>query len=226
MWTHGSEHLDPAVRASEKAPLPRDPMVRCIEERARALQGWPPDTLVEQLWAQRYTGPAGHYAHHYDWGRAAVPVPAAARPAAAAAAAAAAPPRWAGRVSSVMVYLRADCAGGGTNFPRLRRPPAGAWCRFIECDAEDNAAATLPGITFHPIQGNAVFWQNLRFDGSGYRESWHAGLPVRSGVKVGLNIWSWYQDGLFAAAEAAAAKESEAAKQSAATSEHRDVALG
>jgi prolyl 4-hydroxylase len=51
------------------------------------------------------------------------------------------------------------------------------------------------GITFKPITGNAVYWENMRADGSGYLESWHAGLPVKSGVKIGLNIWSWLQVG-------------------------------
>jgi prolyl 4-hydroxylase len=30
------------------------------------------------------------------------------------------------------------------------------------------------------------------------KETVHAGLPVTSGVKVGLNIWSWWQRGLEA----------------------------
>jgi prolyl 4-hydroxylase len=40
-----------------------------------------------------------------------------------------------------------------------------------------------------------VYWENMRSDGSGYPESWHAGLPVESGSKIGLNIWSWLQVG-------------------------------
>lgn len=57
------------------------------------------------------------------------------------------------------------------------------------------------GIIFKPIAGNAIFWENMRRDGSGYWESWHAGLPVESGVKIGLNIWSWFQEGLVAPAQ-------------------------
>lgn len=48
---------------------------------------------------------------------------------------------------------------------------------------------------FKPIKGNAVYWENMRSDGTGYEESWHAGLPVESGEKIGLNIWNWFQDG-------------------------------
>jgi len=103
-----------------------------------------------------------------------------------------------GRVSSFMVYLEADCTGGGTNFPRLEKPKDESWCRFIECEEEEgagNGTQVLNGVTFKPIKGNAVFWENMRSDGSGYKESWHAGLPVKSGTKIGLNIWSWYQEG-------------------------------
>jgi prolyl 4-hydroxylase len=45
---------------------------------------------------------------------------------------------------------------------------------------------------FKVVPGNAVYWENFMADGTGrgYEETWHAGLPVRKGVKVGLNIWS------------------------------------
>ena len=51
------------------------------------------------------------------------------------------------------------------------------------------------GVIFKPIPGNAVYWENMRNDGSGYAESWHAGLPVLEGSKIGLNIWSWLAEG-------------------------------
>lgn len=92
-----------------------------------------------------------------------------------------------------MVYLDANCTGGGTNFPRLRMPRKRQWCRFIECDEDNTIGTSYEGVTFKPIKGNAIFWENLRPDGTGYPETWHAALPVLSGTKVGLNIWSWYQ---------------------------------
>lgn len=162
-----TERVDPSVRLSDRALLDRDDVVRCLEERARAFQGWRPFLYIERMWAQRYNV-SGHYRHHYDWtGNG----------------------QGADRVSTFMVYLKADCTGGGTNFPRLRKPLDKKWCRFIECDAEPQEE----GVTFKPIKGNAIFWENLRADGTGYPETWHAALPVRSGEKVGLNIWSWYQ---------------------------------
>jgi prolyl 4-hydroxylase len=178
VWTSGQERLDPSVRLSHKAAVPRSHTVRCIEERARAFQGWRPYVFVEKLWAQKY-GPGGHYTYHYDWSSASP---------------------WAGRVSSFMVWLGDECEGGGTKFPRLQMSKTGEWCRFIECgegegggDKDDEEAGK--GVTFKPIKGNAVFWENIRSDGTGYEESWHAGLPVTKGTKIGLNIWSWYQEG-------------------------------
>ena len=151
--------------------------MQCLEQRALAFQGWPEDTFIERLWTQRYTV-SGHYAHHYDW--------ASASPTAR-------------RVSTFMVYLAANCTGGGTNFPLLKRPDDSRWCEFIECgDREDDGASAgkeVEGVTFKPRAGAAVFWENFDADGRGWKEGLHAGMPVTSGVKVGLNIWSWYQKG-------------------------------
>lgn len=153
-------------------------MVRCIEHRARAFQGWRPEVHIERLRTQRY-GPGGHYKHHYDWSGAS---------------------READRVSTFMVYVDAECEGGGTEFPLIAMPrvEAGRWCEFLECGGQEEELAasrgsrkTKMGVTFRPIKGNAVFWENMSPDGRGYEETYHAGLPVRSGFKVGLNIWSW-----------------------------------
>jgi len=172
IFTAGHETLDPTIRQSEKAPLPpHSQTTQCIADRARTFQGWRPFVFVEKLWAQRYTM-GGHYTYHYDWSTAT--------------------PK-SGRVSSFMVYVAANCTGGGTHFPRLPKPADRAWCKFLECDVQDERLNE--GVVFKPVAGNAVYWENMRADGSGYRESWHAGLPVERGVKVGLNVWSWLQVG-------------------------------
>lgn len=106
-------------------------------------------------------------------------------------------------MSTFMVYVDAQCEGGGTEFPRIRMPDTkrgiGNWCEFLECgdkadgDEDRNDGKRKKGdmgVTFRPIKGNAVFWENMRPDGKGYEETWHAGLPLTSGSKVGLNIWS------------------------------------
>lgn len=171
IWSAGEERLDTSVRHSSKAAVPRSHTVKCIEERARAFQGWRPFVFVEKLWAQRY-GPNGHYTYHYDWSNAG---------------------RKQGRISSFMVWLGSECTGGGTHFPRLKKPEGKEWCKFIECG--DESGEEMEGVVFKPIKGNAVYWENIRPDGTGYEESWHAALPVLSGEKIGLNIWNWYQEG-------------------------------
>ncbi|CAG8177231.1 unnamed protein product [Penicillium salamii] len=167
-----TERVDPSKRLSDRALLPRDDTVRCLEDRARAFQGWRTNLYIERMWAQRYNT-SGHYRHHYDWAGSLA--------------------RGGDRLSTFMVYLDADCEGGGTNFPRLKMPAGKGWCRFLECDQGTTDGEKTEGITFKPIKGNAVFWENLRADGTGYPETWHAGFPVTKGTKVGLNIWSWYQ---------------------------------
>lgn len=173
-----TERVDPTKRLSDRALLDRDDTIRCLEDRARAFQGWRPDLYIERMWAQRYNA-SGHYRHHYDWAGSLA--------------------RGGDRFSTFMVYLDADCEGGGTNFPRLRMPDGEGWCRFLECEERDGKGKGKEngkekmGITFKPIKGNAVFWENLRPDGTGYRETWHAAFPVTKGTKVGLNVWSWYQ---------------------------------
>lgn len=101
-----------------------------------------------------------------------------------------------------MVWLGDQCEGGGTRFPRLEKPKDEAWCRLIDCRGSgrgDVGGADQDevdmGVTFKPMKGNAVYWENMKADGTGYEESWHAGLPVTSGTKIGLNIWSWLQEG-------------------------------
>lgn len=88
------------------------------------------------------------------------------------------------RLSSFFVYVAANnLTGGGTNFPILNAPYDERWCEFVDCDEPwDN------GVTFRPVPGNAVFWQNLYEDGSGDPATIHAGLPVTSGSKLGMNI--------------------------------------
>ena len=91
------------------------------------------------------------------------------------------------RLTSFFVYLAAsdDITGGGTNFPMLDAPRDERWCKYVNCDEPwDN------GVTFRPVPGNAVFWQNLKEDGSGHRGTLHAGLPLTNGTKIGMNIWT------------------------------------
>jgi len=93
------------------------------------------------------------------------------------------------RATSFMTFLVANCTGGGTNFPFLPQPSDERWCGVIECD--EQARDGFQGVIFKPVDGAAVFWENQHANGSLHKGVYHAGLPVRTGVKVGLNIWSW-----------------------------------
>lgn len=93
VFNEGVERADDSVRKSEKALIDRDSTVQCVEQRALSVQGWPKETFIERLWTQRYNV-TGHYAHHYDWATAS---------------------KLSRRVSTFMVYLQADCEGGGVS---------------------------------------------------------------------------------------------------------------
>ncbi|KAF2749265.1 hypothetical protein M011DRAFT_398521 [Sporormia fimetaria CBS 119925] len=211
IWTAQTEHLDPKIRNSLRAPLnltqppttpfpPTNPLtpsllLPCLSHRAHTFQGSPPPLSIEQpLWTQKYLAPSGHYTYHYDFSDPGYVRGTAGRQA----------PKIQGRKSTFMVYVSAseDLQGGGTNFPRLEKPVGEWWCRFVYCDGVGDGEEEVPrdkegqkveGITFRPIPGNAVFWENLREDGNAYYETWHAGLPVTRGEKVGLNVWSWWE---------------------------------
>ncbi|KAF7865843.1 hypothetical protein EAF04_006008 [Stromatinia cepivora] len=174
--SHGQETtIDTSVRHSEVALLERDQVVRCIEHRARAFQGWRDEMGIEKLRTQRY-GVGGHYGMHFDWSGG---------------------KRGVDRISTFMVYVDVtpDIEGGETEFPRVIGPKGGRWEEFLDTtealDPRSGKKLTVEGVTFKPIKGNAIFWENIDRDGRGYEETWHAGLPVKRGSKVGLNIWSY-----------------------------------
>jgi prolyl 4-hydroxylase len=157
--------VNKSIRSSRSALAPRTDLLKCIEDRARNFQGFGSTVKrMERLQVVEY-GISDEFRLHYDWSEVVR------------------------RETTFFVYLQTNCTGGGTNFPLLDVPKEDKWCEFIDCDEPLDA-----GVTFKPILGNAIFWQNLRSDGSGYDESLHAGLPLTSGKKVGLNIWSLRKD--------------------------------
>ncbi|PWY96373.1 hypothetical protein BO94DRAFT_580224 [Aspergillus sclerotioniger CBS 115572] len=166
VYPEGNHHINRLSRVSESAVLPQDPIVRRIKKRAQRLQGWRGnDTVLERLKVQRYAV-NGFYSWHYDW-HGNLPE--------------------GDRVTTLLVYLVGNnCTGGGTNFPRLKRPEDPRWCQIIECENDEYA-----GVTFKPIEGTAVFWENMHPNGSVHYDVLHAALPVKSGQKVGLNIWGF-----------------------------------
>jgi len=149
--------------------------VRCIEDRALSFQGYDVSrTQLEPLQLVKYSGPAEYYKFHFDWFT---------------------DPRYSftenggNRLSSffVYVYVSNDTTGGGTNFPLVDAPTNERWCaeKILDCDEPYEN-----GVTFRPAEGNAVFWENLTPLGVGDRKTLHAGLPIMTGEKIGMNIWT------------------------------------
>jgi prolyl 4-hydroxylase len=158
--------VDPNYRSSTTATFGRDSVIECIEKRAKAFPWYDSTGYIKPLVAQKY-GTSNQYRDHYDWYPDTQYID--------------------GNIESTFfVYIESNCTGGGTNFPRLRAPSDEKLCDWIDCDRpfED-------GITFKPVLGNAIFWKNLKKDGNGHPLTLHAGLPVTSGWKTGLNIWTW-----------------------------------
>ncbi|KAL9107314.1 MAG: hypothetical protein Q9227_007766 [Pyrenula ochraceoflavens] len=157
------KQMNATTRTSKSTTIPRDDIVRCIEDRALAFQGFDtPRTHLEPLQLVQY-GNGEKYDLHTDWFESAGHTTS----------------EYGGnRLTSFFAYVAVsdDITGGGTNFPMLDPPKDERWCQYINCDEPWDA-----GVTFRPIQGNAVFWQNLHGDGSGNRATVHAGLPVSSG---------------------------------------------
>lgn len=160
------------MRTSQSTTVPRDGMVRCIETRALAFQGYDtPRSHLEPLQLVRY-GPTERYHFHTDW----FTDDAATR-------------HGGNRVSSFFAYVHVvnGTTGGGTNFPHLDAPADARWCDagIVDCDEPWDR-----GVTFRPVAGNAVYWENLLPNGRGDGRTLHAGLPVTSGGKIGMNIWT------------------------------------
>ncbi|KAF2809716.1 uncharacterized protein BDZ99DRAFT_444194 [Mytilinidion resinicola] len=169
--SHGHQ-LNASTRTSRSTSLASDPIIRCIESRALSFQGFDtPRSHLEPLQLVTY-GLGEEYHAHTDWFEAASQTSDA---------------YGGNRQSSFFVYVAAssDITGGGTNFPLLDAPVDERWCKFVNCDEPWEA-----GVTFRPVPRNAVFWVNLLKDGRGDKRVVHAGLPVTSGTKLGMNIWT------------------------------------
>ncbi|KAK4210792.1 oxidoreductase [Rhypophila decipiens] len=164
------------IRTSQSTSLPpSDPIARCISERAISFQGFDiHESQLEPLQLVKYAQ-TERYDFHTDW---------------------LSDPNYVtsfnggNRQSSFFVYVHVsnDTTGGGTNFPLLAAPHDNKWCDLgiLECDE-----LYTNGVTFRPLEGNAIFWENLLPEsGEGDPRTEHAGLPLTSGDKMGMNIWT------------------------------------
>jgi len=153
-------------RTSSSAFLPNnDSIVSCIKNRAAEFQGFMPVHKIEGLQVVRYKE-SEEYSAHYDWG--------------------VANEFRSDRDTTFLAFLEADCEECGTEFPRIAIDWAGEdtrWCEFVDCEKRDS-------VTFKPVAGSAIFWRNLMSNGTGDPRTLHAGLPLSSGTKIALNIWT------------------------------------
>ena len=170
-------NIDPDERKSESAEVPLgDPVSQCIIERTKLLLGNVQHEEVEALQLLRYDS-GGQFRLHYDW----FPFVANKRNVSATA-----PDRDFQRLGTIFVYLNDDCVGGQTYFPCL--PGVSD-----QADGEKfSRTDTGKGLLVNPKKGNAVFWNNMHANGTGDRRVLHAGLPLQSGVKLGINIFTSY----------------------------------
>ncbi|OIW23004.1 hypothetical protein CONLIGDRAFT_586473, partial [Coniochaeta ligniaria NRRL 30616] len=168
----GAQTYNTRIRTSQSTTPPRDAVVRCVEDRALRFQGFDvPRSHLEPVQLVRY-GVGEHFHFHTDWHT---------DPSHAG------PEVGGNRATSFFAYVHVanGTTGGGTNFPVLDAPGDERWCEVVDCDEEWER-----GVTFRPVEGNAVFWQNLVPDGTGDGRTLHAGLPVTTGGKIGMNIWT------------------------------------
>lgn len=89
------------------------------------------------------------------------------------------------RGASFFIYLEDGCVGGATHFPHIVASESASQVAQLEqlMTMEDD------GVAFKPKRGNGLFWVNLEPGGFGDDRLIHAGLPLKQGRKVGMNIW-------------------------------------
>jgi len=172
-------YVDKRYRVSKSAMVPLDdPVSQCVLGRMESLMGNLQHEKTEPLQIVKYD-PGGEFRLHFDWfpkygnvQKGAMQYDDTKRPI--------------NRLSSIFVYLGDDCIGGETYFPNV--PGVSA-----EADGEKfSRTDTGMGLLVRPKKGNAVFWMNMRPNGTGDERVLHAGLPVQSGVKLGMNLFTVY----------------------------------
>ncbi len=99
------------------------------------------------------------------------------------------------RFATFFVYLEANCTGGSTHFPRVSIDdiPHAAdlnTTKYEMVPTNEDGYDHKKSLAVKPIAGSAVFWVNRRGKADGHPKTFHAGMPVIEGTKVGLNIWS------------------------------------
>lgn len=168
--------LDRRYRTSQSAMVSRRDVVgECLAQRMKSLLGNFQREETEPIQVVKYEG-GERFRVHMDWFD--KPMNKTYNPDR--------PYRNYNRLGSIFAYLDDNCTGGETYFPELIGVSAAAdGDKFSR--AEDGR-----GLLIKPRRGNAVFWNNLLANGSGNPMVAHASLPIKSGRKVGINLFSYY----------------------------------
>jgi len=166
----GSESLAHKHRVSSTCLLPPDPVVKVVNTRILAFLSSLslPNAGLETLQLVKY-GPGEYFDAHYDWFDSLEREKG-----------------WNGRLynrlASIFFYLEANCTGGDTWFPEITGVRKDGLEEGVFADVEK-------GVAFRPKVGSGVFWVNLLENGLGDGRTIHAGLPLKDGSKVGMNVW-------------------------------------
>ncbi|KAF7183883.1 hypothetical protein CNMCM7691_004305 [Aspergillus felis] len=168
--------VDREYRTSQSAMIPiDDPVSKCLSTRLKSFLGNLQHVDTEPLQLVKYSG-GERFRMHQDWLVAPKtnsfnsdnPV------------------RPFNRLFSSFVYLEDNCTGGETYFPDLKGVgPSADGHKFSRTENGQ-------GLLFKPRKGNAVLWNNLFMNGTGDPRMAHASLPVKSGTKIGMNMFGLY----------------------------------
>ncbi|KAK4441928.1 2og-fe oxygenase family [Podospora aff. communis PSN243] len=175
VYLNGQAVVNKSYRFSQSALVDvDDPVSQCLSQRLKALMGNVQHEDTERLHLVKY-GVGGHFNLHNDW--LAQPLEGTAKDGS---------PRLYNRAGSVFAYLDDDCTGGETYFPEVEGVPDNA------DGTKFSRSSTGKGLLVKPRRGSAVFWISAHMNGTGDERMRHASLPVTSGTKVGLNMFSIY----------------------------------
>ena len=176
----GKRSVDKTIRSSKSATVPaEDPVSQCLSQRLKNILGnIRYDGGTELLHLVKYEV-SGEFRMHKDYLTSPL-----SRPSPDGQA----PSRLYNRVASMFVYLEDDCTGGETYFPDLKGIGESA-------DGEKFSRTDRPGgmgLLVKPRKGNAVFWVSVHMNGTGDDRLSHASLAVKSGTKIGMNMFGLY----------------------------------
>lgn len=170
--------IDTRYRTSQSSMIPvKDPISQCLSARLKSILGNIQHIRTEPIQVVKYK-PTEKFLTHMDWfdmprnltmkrGNTKIK-------------------RAYNRMASIFAYLDDGCTGGETYFPNIQGVSA------VADGDKFSRTESAKGLLVRPRRGNTVFWNNLFPNGTGDPTVEHAGLPVDTGIKIGINLFSYY----------------------------------